>query len=186
MSTMFSGRDSAAKTAVASSGTSKSKATDKRGVRMRQKLRVTASLSTEEVRPPKNGSPLRNQRISFPQPLPTPAMTRRFPPVSAFVVACVLLATIRAAAVPTGAIEGRVFHVATGANLERARLTVDGTLLETFTDADGRFILAHVPAGTAQLRVFYTGLAPATQAVTIPAGRTTQIDIPLVSLTRAA
>ena len=113
-------------------------------------------------------------------------MTRRFPPVSAFVVACFLLATIRAAAVPTGAIEGRVFHIATGANLERARLTVDGTLLETFTDADGRFILAHVPAGTAQLRVFYTGLAPAAQAVAIPAGRTTQIDIPLVSLTRAA
>ena len=51
-----------------------------------------------------------------------------------------------------GSIEGRVFNATTGANLERARVTVDGTQLETFTDAEGRFRLTNVPAGTAQVR----------------------------------
>ena len=54
------------------------------------------------------------------------------------------LAHLHAAELPTGAIAGRIFQSATGANLERARLTVDGTLLEAFTDADGRFMLSHV------------------------------------------
>ena len=39
------------------------------------------------------------------------------------------LAHLHAAELPTGTIAGRIFQSATGANLERARLTVDGTLL---------------------------------------------------------
>ena len=64
------------------------------------------------------------------------------------------LVHLHAAELPTGAIAGRIFQSATGANLERARLTVDGTLLEAFTAADGRFMLRHVPSGPARLRVF--------------------------------
>ncbi len=76
-------------------------------------------------------------------------------------------------------IEGRVFNPATGANFELARLTVEGTLLETFTDSDGRFRLVNVPAGTAQVKVFYTGLGTSTQAIAVAAGQTTQHDIAL-------
>ena len=96
------------------------------------------------------------------------------------------LAPLHAAELPTGTIAGRIFQSATGANLERARLTVDGTLLEAFTDADGRFMLSHVPSGPARLRVFYTGLAPTVQPVTIEAGRTALIEIPLSALARSA
>ena len=89
-------------------------------------------------------------------------------------------ATIAAAATPkTGAIEGRVYNVATGANLELARLTVEGTVLETFSDSDGRFRIVNVPAGTAQVKVFYTGLGGSTQTITVAAGQTTQHDLPL-------
>lgn len=97
-----------------------------------------------------------------------------------------LLAHLHAAELPTGTIAGRIFQSATGANLERARLTVDGTLLEAFTDADGRFMLSRVPIGPARLRVFYTGLAPTVQPVTIEAGRTALIEISLSSLARSA
>lgn len=57
----------------------------------------------------------------------------------------------------TGTIEGRVVNPAAGEHLERVRLTVEGTTLEAFTDADGYYRLTNVPAGTAQLRAFYTG-----------------------------
>ena len=85
-----------------------------------------------------------------------------------------------------GSIEGRVFNATTGANLERARVTLDGTQLETFTDEEGRFRLASVPAGTAQVRVFYTGLAVSTQAIAVSPGETAQIDLSLSATGRKA
>ena len=85
-----------------------------------------------------------------------------------------------------GSIEGRVFNATTGANLERARLTIEGTQIETFTDDDGRFRLANVPAGTVQLRVFYTGLVMSTQAITVRQGETAQIDVSLSASGRKA
>ena len=57
----------------------------------------------------------------------------------------------------TGAIEGRVFHPASGNYVDGARITVEGTPLETFTDDDGSFSLEGVPAGAARVRIFYTG-----------------------------
>jgi iron complex outermembrane recepter protein len=86
----------------------------------------------------------------------------------------------------TGAIEGRVFNVATGDNLELARLTVEGTILETFTDSNGQFRLVNVPAGTAHVKVFFTGLALSTQAITVVAGQTIQQDIPLSTTGKTA
>lgn len=79
----------------------------------------------------------------------------------------------------TGTIEGRVFNVATGANLELARLTVEGTLLETFTDAEGRFRLVNVTAGTAHVKVFYTGLGVSTHAIAVLTGEAIQHDFPI-------
>jgi iron complex outermembrane receptor protein len=71
-----------------------------------------------------------------------------------------------------GTIEGRVVNAATGARYELARITVAGTLLETFTDADGRFRLANVPAGSVQLTVFHTGLGSVVRTVPVGAAET--------------
>lgn len=53
-----------------------------------------------------------------------------------------------------------MLNARSGEFVERARITVEGTSLETFTDADGNYRLTSVPAGTAKLRIFYTGLLP--------------------------
>ncbi|MBL9188596.1 MAG: carboxypeptidase-like regulatory domain-containing protein [Opitutaceae bacterium] len=76
-----------------------------------------------------------------------------------------------------GTIEGRVFDSARGEYLERVRVTVEGTQIETFTDESGQYRLTGVPAGTAQVRVFFTGLAPQSTPVNVVAGRVTQHDV---------
>lgn len=78
-----------------------------------------------------------------------------------------------------GAIEGRVQNARTGEYIEGARLTVEGTRLETFTNRDGEFRLSNVPAGAARVTVFYTGLAPQTTAVLVTAGQSVQSDLAL-------
>jgi hypothetical protein len=95
-------------------------------------------------------------------------------------LACLALCTAPLhAQAATGTIEGRVFNPETGAYVERVRLTIAGTALETFTDADGRFRLAGVPAGPVQLSAFRTGLAPSSTTLTLAAGAiaTQQIDL---------
>src|SRR5687768_7683324 len=99
-------------------------------------------------------------------------------PTSDFRLAlCVLLVSIlaiaRASAADAsaaGTIEGRVFNPATGEYLEFARVTVEGTSLETFTDSSGQYRLAQVPAGTANVKAFRTGLAPQTVSVSVAPG----------------
>lgn len=83
---------------------------------------------------------------------------------------------------PTGAIEGRVTNPATGTIVERARITVEGSTLETFSDADGYYRLLNVPAGPVQLRASFTGFPPATATVPVSAGATAQRDFELAPL----
>ena len=86
------------------------------------------------------------------------------------------------AAVPaTGSIEGRVLNSRSGAVAEGARVSVEGTALVAFTDADGVFRLAAVPAGEVRLRVFYTGFAPQFETVNLEAGRTLSRDLTLLT-----
>jgi len=66
-------------------------------------------------------------------------------------------------------------------SLERVRVTVEGTSLEAFTDASGAYRLDGVPAGTVQLKLFYTGMAPQTTAVTITAAQTTLHDVTMAA-----
>jgi TonB-dependent receptor len=82
----------------------------------------------------------------------------------------------------TGIIEGRVVNPDTGENLERARITVEGTTLEAFSDPAGRYRLTNVPAGTVQVKAFRTGETPQTRAVTVPAGQVVQQDFALTGL----
>jgi iron complex outermembrane recepter protein len=91
-------------------------------------------------------------------------------------------ATLTAFAQATvGTIEGRVSSAHSGEFLSGARITVQGTSLETFTDADGSYRLINVPAGAARVTAFYTGLAPQTHAVTVSGGQVAQHDIALSS-----
>ncbi|MBL9200622.1 MAG: TonB-dependent receptor [Opitutaceae bacterium] len=79
----------------------------------------------------------------------------------------------------TGTVEGRVLNVRNGEYLERARVTVEGTGLETFTDSSGQYRLTNVPAGAARVRVFFTGLDVRTETVAVTAGATAQRDFSL-------
>ena len=96
----------------------------------------------------------------------------------------IALAVFAAAVCPaqsaaTGTVEGRVLNLRNGEYLERARVTVEGTGLETFTDASGQYRLTNVPAGPARVRVFFTGLDVQTESVVVTGGATSQRDFNL-------
>jgi iron complex outermembrane recepter protein len=78
-----------------------------------------------------------------------------------------------------GSIEGRILNPATGEYLEHARVAVEGTSVETFTDAAGVYRLANLPAGTARLRIFYTGFTEQRAEVAVVAGQSVQREISL-------
>src|SRR3954465_6327874 len=80
---------------------------------------------------------------------------------------------------PTGTIEGRVVNTRTGDYVEHARVTVDGTTLETFTDSGGGYRINNVPAGSANVKVFFTGFDPQVEAVRITPGTIAHHDFNL-------
>ena len=102
-------------------------------------------------------------------------------PLLALLLLLLFVATLRAqpAGPATGLIEGRVLNAASGTYLEGARVTVEGTTLEAFTDPDGRYRLVGVPAGEVRVRVFYTGAAPQTAVVRVAAGQMAAHDVSL-------
>jgi hypothetical protein len=79
-----------------------------------------------------------------------------------------------AQSVATGIVEGRVLNLRNGEYVERARITVEGTSLETFTDSSGQYRLTNVPAGAARVRVFFTGLDVQTDSVVVTGGASTE------------
>ena len=88
---------------------------------------------------------------------------------------------LRAQGLNSGTIEGRVFNPRNGEYVERARVTVEGTGLEAFTDSSGQYRLTNVPAGTARVKVFYTGQDAQTDTVAVAAGATVQHDVNLTA-----
>jgi len=89
-------------------------------------------------------------------------------------------AAVRAAEAGSGTVEGRVYNPANGEYLETVRVTVEGTAIEEFTDSDGRYRLDGVPAGTARVKAFFTGLVPQTLPVVVTAGQVVQQDFNLM------
>jgi len=109
------------------------------------------------------------------------------PPI-AFLRDCFAVAVLLALCLPAhaqvaapGIIEGRVLNARSGEYLEGARITVEGTTLETFTDAAGNYRLTNVPLGTARVTVFYTGLPPQTAPAVVSAGQISPHDITLTT-----
>lgn len=87
--------------------------------------------------------------------------------------------TLAAEPAATGTIEGRILNPRSGTVVEGARISVESTLLVTFSDADGVFRLTEVPAGTAQVRIFYTGFPPQFESIPVAAGQRVERDITL-------
>jgi iron complex outermembrane receptor protein len=86
----------------------------------------------------------------------------------------------------TGGIEGRVSHPGNASYLENARVVIEGTRFETFTDATGAYRFVDVPAGPVKLRTFFTGFEEQTTTVTVAIGQTVQHDIKLGSIDAGA
>lgn len=86
----------------------------------------------------------------------------------------------------TGTIEGRVLDARHGEYLEKARVLLEGSPVETLTNAIGEFRLLGVPAGVARLRVSYTGLDPHQEIVSVGAGQTAVVEIALGIAPRSA
>jgi TonB-dependent receptor len=89
--------------------------------------------------------------------------------------------TALAAAAPTGAIAGRVKNDVTGRYLNNARVTVEGLTQQLLTNDAGEFFVTDLPPGLHRVTVSYTGLAPETATVTVPAGATVRTEIALRS-----
>jgi TonB-linked SusC/RagA family outer membrane protein len=100
--------------------------------------------------------------------------------VTASALALGLLTGVAAtAAAQQGTIAGRVTDAGTGRPVADARVIVVGTSLFATTNAEGRYTIRNVPAGTATLRVLRVGFSELRRPVTVTAGQTATGDFAL-------
>ena len=69
-----------------------------------------------------------------------------------------------------GSVEGRVLNITTGNYLNNARVTIEGTAFEAFTNGIGEYRITNVPAGTVTVRANFTGLQPQAATVKVASG----------------
>jgi len=93
--------------------------------------------------------------------------------------AAALLAAPLAAQAQGTSITGRVTDQASGAPLGDARVYLLGSALVTATNAEGRYTLRGVPAGTGEVRTIRVGYTEQKKPVTVTAGGTTTVDFAL-------
>ncbi len=84
----------------------------------------------------------------------------------------------------TGSIEGRVLNVGNSRYLNNARVSIEGTNHETFTDEFGAYHFDNVPAGEVKVKTSYTGLDTEIATVTVVAGQTLAHNFDLTSKDR--
>ena len=101
--------------------------------------------------------------------------------VCAVALAALLLGAVRGGAAQqgTGAITGRVTDKATGAGVPGAKVFVLNTTRATSTNAQGRYSLAAVPAGSHLVRVSTIGYAVQTQSINVAESATATLDFGL-------
>lgn len=92
-----------------------------------------------------------------------------------------LLAAIPLAAQQTGQIGGTVTGAASGRALAGVLVSVEGTAIRQLTNAQGRFLLLNVPAGTHTVAASFIGYGQGRQQVDVPAGDTVTVDFALPS-----
>ncbi len=79
----------------------------------------------------------------------------------------------------TGSIAGQVVDATTDDPLPGVNVVMPEHDRGAATDADGRFTISGVPAGTVQLEARFVGYAPATRTVEVTAGATSRLKISL-------
>ena len=111
-----------------------------------------------------------------------------YPPpwVRAALLAVAVLVRSAAAEPATGAIVGRVVNLASGNGLNRARVAVQGTTLETVTDEVGEFRLPSVPVGDVHVTVAFLGMESAAAATRVLADQEVRRDFSLMLAGQAA
>ncbi|MBE7537819.1 MAG: carboxypeptidase regulatory-like domain-containing protein [Opitutaceae bacterium] len=117
---------------------------------------------------------------------PTALPFRCFASMRSLVIYFLLMSAIAvprdAMGAETGEIEGRILNSTTGDSLEKARISVEGTTIEAFSDQGGYFRISDLPAGKARVKVFYTGLTPEFREIEVQPGRASQLNVNLVSI----
>ncbi len=78
-----------------------------------------------------------------------------------------------------GSITGRVTDRASTQPLSNVQVFIPATTLRTITNADGRYTLTNVPAGTVEVRAIRLGYSAGTQRVELAAGGTAAADFSL-------
>jgi iron complex outermembrane receptor protein len=79
----------------------------------------------------------------------------------------------------TGTVRGRVTDAVSQQPLSGVTLSVGARSAQT--GPDGRYVITGVPAGTDSLRTRMIGYAPSAQAVTVAAGETVTLDLPITA-----
>lgn len=83
------------------------------------------------------------------------------------------------AAAQDGTVYGKVTNAATGEALQRAKVTVPGTSIETFTDEFGEYTIT-APEGSIKVSVVYSGMKEKTLDVEVIGGETMMQDFNIV------
>ena len=113
--------------------------------------------------------------------LPYSTARRLLSVVSIAFLALALLSTATFAQVASGSIAGRVSDAATGKSLQGAIVKISGTNDVAYTNAEGRFTMSGIAAGSHQLNVEYVGLDPYTNRVTLAPGQSLSVNPALES-----
>ena len=103
----------------------------------------------------------------------------RLAPCLAAVLLVAGAAMARAQGAPTGTVVGRLTDARNGAPVQTGAVEIEGMLLRTQADLDGRFRLVGVPAGNRVLVVRRIGYALVRRTVAVTAGGETTADIAL-------
>lgn len=82
-------------------------------------------------------------------------------------------------AAQTGTVTGQITDATSGAPLNGAQVSVDGTTRGALTNAAGRYLIPGVPAGTYTVRVTYLGYRTVEQSVTVTSGASAVQDFGL-------
>jgi TonB-linked SusC/RagA family outer membrane protein len=94
-------------------------------------------------------------------------------------VAALMIGPAAVAPAQQGTIAGQVTDQSTGAGVPAARILLGGTNSSAVTNADGRYTIAGVPAGTYEVRVAIIGYAGLNRRVTVGAGEIANADFAL-------
>lgn len=81
----------------------------------------------------------------------------------------------------SGSITGRVSDAATGKSLQGAIVKISGTNDVAYTNAEGRFTMSGIAAGSQRLNVEYVGLDPIAKSFMVVGGQSVSVDAALES-----